>query len=326
MEKLLLGFDIGGTKIGIGLGDENGKLLGQRRIANIDTDPGEILPRMLSDARELAAEAGVKVADIAAFGISAPFPADARRGILLAPTNNKRWNNVPILDTFRNELGIPGCFENDANCGALAEWFFGAARGCENFIYLTMSTGIGGGIVAAGKLIRGGNSLSAGEMGHICLDLAGRRCNCGQSGCYETFCGGRAVADRMREELSGKPESRIMQLAGGDPAKIDMRTLEQAVREGDGYALGLWDEMALRNAQAIGMFINIFNPEMIVLGTLAWAVGPLYTDPIMEYLPRFSWKQMRGDCRIVCSELRRDIGSYAGIAAAKNYLLENSDK
>ena len=326
MARLLLGFDIGGTKIGIGLGDENGKLLDQRRIPNIDTDPGEILPQMLRDARELAAEAGVKVADIAAFGISAPFPADARRGILLAPTNNKRWNNVPILDTFRSELGIPGCFENDANCGALAEWFFGAARGCENFIYLTMSTGIGGGIVAAGKLIRGGNSLSAGEMGHICLDLEGRRCNCGQRGCYETFCGGRAVADRMREELAGKPDSRIVRLAGGDPAKIDMRTLEQAVREGDDYALKLWDEMALRNAQAIGMFINIFNPEMIVLGTLAWAVGPLYTDPIMEYLPRFSWKQMRGDCRIVCSELKRDIGSYAGIAAAKNYLRESADR
>ena len=101
MARLLLGFDIGGTKIGIGLGDENGKLLGQRRIDNIDTDPGVILPRMLADARELAAEAKVAIADIAAFGISAPFPADARNGILLAPTNNKRWNNVPILETFQ---------------------------------------------------------------------------------------------------------------------------------------------------------------------------------------------------------------------------------
>jgi len=326
MARLLLGFDIGGTKIGIGLGDENGKLLGQRRIANIDTDPAVILPRMLDDARELAAEAGVKVAEIAAFGISAPFPADAKNGILLAPTNNKRWGNVPILDTFRRELGIPGCFENDANCGALAEWFFGAARNCRDFIYLTMSTGIGGGIVAGGKLIRGGNSLSAGEMGHICLDPNGRKCNCGQRGCYESFCGGRAVADRMREELADKPESRIVQLAEGDPAKIDMRTLELAVREGDGYALKLWDEMAFRNAQAIGMFINIFNPEKIVLGTLAWAVGALYTDPIMEYLPRFCWHQMRDDCRIVCSELRRDIGSYAGIAAARNYLYEQTVK
>ena len=326
MARILLGFDIGGTKIGIGLGDEKGKLLGQRRIDNIDTDPDVILPQMLRDARELAAEAGVAVSDIAAFGISAPFPADAKNGILLAPTNNKRWNNVPILDTFRDELGIPGCFENDATCGALAEWYFGAARNCRNFIYLTMSTGIGGGIVANGQLVRGGNSLSAGEMGHICLDPDGRKCNCGQRGCYETFCGGRAVADRMREELAGKPDSRIVQLAGGDMAKIDMRTLEQAVREGDGYALKLWDEMAFRNAQAIGMFINIFNPEKIVLGTLAWAVGKLYTDPIMEYLPRFSWPQMRRDCEIVCSELRRDIGSYAGIAAAMNHLHEHPER
>ena len=323
MERLLLGFDIGGTKIGIGLGDASGKLVGQRRIGNVDTDPGDILPQMLRDARELAAEAGVKVSDIAAFGISAPFPADARNGVLLAPTNNKRWDRVPILETFRRELGIPGCFENDANCGALAEWFFGAAKGCENFIYLTMSTGIGGGIVAGGRLIRGGNSLSAGEMGHVCLDVNGRKCNCGQRGCYESFCGGRAVADRLREELADKPESRIMRIVGGDASKIDMRTLEQAVREGDEYALGLWDEMALRNAQAIGLFINTFNPEKIVLGTLAWAVGSLYTDPIMKYLPRFSWPQMRGDCEIVCSALRREIGSYAGIAAARNYLSEH---
>ena len=206
MARLLLGFDIGGTKIGIGLGDENGKLLGRRRIDNIDTDPDVILPRMLDDARELAAEAGKSVSDIAAFGISAPFPADAKNGILLAPTNNKRGNNVPILETFRRELGIPGCFENDANCGALAEWYFGAARNCRDFIYLTMSTGIGGGIVASGKLIRGGDSLSAGEMGHICLDPNGRKCNCGQRGCYESFCGGRAVANRMREELADKTD------------------------------------------------------------------------------------------------------------------------
>lgn len=114
-----------------------------------------------------------------------------------------------------------------------------------------------------------------------------------------------------------------MRIVGGDASKIDMRPLEQAVREGDEYALKLWDEMALRNAQAIGLFINIFNPEKIVLGTLAWAVGSLYTDPIMKYLPRFSWPQMRGDCEIVCSALRREIGSYAGIAAARNYLSEH---
>ena len=325
-DTLLLGIDIGGTKLGIGLGRADGTRLGEFRMPNIDTDPAEVLPGIVRESRRLAAEAGIAVKEIAAFGISAPFPADAARGIMTRPTNNPKWRDVPILDYLGKELAIPGCFENDANCGALAEWFFGAGKGCTDFIYLTMSTGIGGGIVTNGKLVRGGNSLSAGEMGHICLDPDGRQCNCGMRGCYETFCGGRAVADRLREELADQPGSRIMQLAGGDPAKIDMRVLEQAVREGDGYSLKLWDEMAFRNAQALGMFINIFNPQKIILGTLAWAVGELYTKPIMEYLPRFCWPQMKNDCEIVCSALKRDIGSYAGIAAARNYLLECAAK
>jgi len=229
---------------------------------------------------------------------------------------------VAILDFLRDSLQISGCFENDANCGALAEWFFGAGRGCNDFVYLTMSTGIGGGIIAGGRLIRGGAALSAGEVGHICLQVDGRPCNCGMRGCYEAYCGGRALALRMREELRDAPDSRIMQLAGGDPARIDMRTLEQAVREGDAYALKLWDEMSRRNAQGMGTLINMLNPQRLVLGTLAWAVGDLYTDPIRKYLPQFCWKEPAAACEIRPSQLRREIGSYAGIAAALNFCRE----
>ena len=244
-------------------------------------------------------------------------------GILTAPTNNALWRNVPILRYLKDELGIDGCFENDANCGALAEWYFGAGRGCTDFIYLTMSTGIGGGIIAAGRLVRGnGTTLSAGELGHICVELNGRQCNCGMKGCYEAYAGGRALAQRMQEELRDKPDSMIMQLVGGDVEKIDMVPFEKAVRAGDPYAVALWDEMSLRNAQAFGMYINIFNPQRLVLGTLAWAVGDLYTDPIRKYLPRFCWAAPLAACEIVPSELRRDIGYYAGVAAALNYLKE----
>ena len=137
---VLLGFDIGGTKIGIGLGDDTGRLLGSARRDNRNTDPAEVLPYLAAEARRLVKEAGLTMPQVAAFGISAPFPADAARGIMTRPTNNPLWRDVPILDFLRRELGIPGCFENDANCGALAEWFFGAARNCRDFIYLTMST------------------------------------------------------------------------------------------------------------------------------------------------------------------------------------------
>ena len=141
-------------------------------------------------------------------------------------------------------------------------------------------------------------------------------------GCYEAFAGGRALAQRMQEELRDKPDSMIMQLVGGDVEKIDMVPFEKAVRAGDPYAVALWDEMSLRNAQAFGMYINIFNPQRLVLGTLAWAVGDLYTDPIRKYLPRFCWAAPLAACEIVPSELRRDIGYYAGVAAALNYLKE----
>ena len=321
-EKMVLGFDVGGTKIGIGLGGADGRLAGKARIENLNTYPEEVLPKMVSEAKRLVAEVGLSMADVAAFGISAPFPADPANGIMTAPPNNRHWKNVPILAYLREQLGIDGCFENDANCGALAEWFFGAGRGCTDFIYLTMSTGIGGGIIAANHLIRGGRALSAGELGHICIELDGRQCNCGMKGCYEAYSGGRALAQRMQEELRDNPESMIVQLVDGKLEEIDMIVLEKAVRAGDSYAVALWDEMSLRSAQAFGLYINVFNPQKLVLGTLAWAVGDLYTDPIKKYLPQFCWKEPLEACEIVPSELRRDIGYYAGVAAALNFLKE----
>lgn len=319
--KYLLGIDIGGTKIGIGLGSESGKIFGSRYRDNRDSDPAEILPWIVEEAHNLTKEAGIKVCDVSAFGISAPFPADAARGIMTRPTNQPKWRNVPILDYLKDNLKIDGCFENDANCAALAEWFFGAGRGFSNFIYLTMSTGIGGGIIAENRLVRGGAALSAGELGHICIELNGRACSCGMHGCYEAYCGGKAIAKRMAEELADQPDSLIMKLAA-EPGKPDMRTLEAAVRANDHYAVNLWQEMSLRNAQAIGMFINIFNPQRIILGTLAWAVGDLYMEPVLKELPRFCWEEPRKACEIVTSELKRDISSYAGIAAALNLLKE----
>ncbi len=323
---ILLGFDIGGTKIGIGLGTDKGEILGKARRDNRDTDPAEVLPWMVETARSLVKDAGFSISDVAAFGISAPFPADAARGIMTKPTNNPKWRDVPILDYLKEHLGIPGCFENDANCGALAEWFFGAGRGCTDMIYLTLSTGIGGGIIAAGKLVRGGRALSAGELGHICVELNGRRCSCGLRGCYEAYCGGRALALRMREEIGAHPDSLLNEICAGDMEKLDMNALEKACRAGDAYALELWQEMSLRNAQAFGMFIQTFNPQKLVLGTLAWAIGDLYMDPIREKLPEFCWAEPLQACEIVTSELRRDIASYAGIAAALNFLNEQEAK
>lgn len=321
----VLGYDVGGTKLGIGLASSDGRLLGRARLENKDTDPDDILPQLVTIGKQLVAEAGLQMSDVRAFGISAPFPADPVNGIMTKPTNNPKWRNVPIRKYLEDNLGLPGTFENDANCAALAEWYFGAGRGCEDFIYLTMSTGIGGGIIAANKLVRG-RGFCAGEVGHMVIELNGRQCACGLKGCYEAYCGGRAIAKRIQQELKDQPDHLIVQLAGGKIEDIDMIAFEKAVRAGNEYAVKLWDEMSLRNAQAFGILINTFNPHRLVLGTFAWAAGDLFLDPIRKHLPQFAWEQCIADCEIVPSELRRDIGYYAGPAAALYFLATRDQK
>lgn len=314
--KYLIGFDIGGTKIGIGLGTTNGVIVQSDRLDNKNTDPAVILPRLAAIAKELMAKENITGKDVLAFGISTPSPADIPNGIITTPPNNPYWRNVPIKSYLENALQIRGCFENDANCGALAEWLFGAGKGCKDMIYLTMSTGIGAGIIAGGKLVQGKTFL-AGEIGHSVIEPHGRQCNCGLKGCWEAYCGGRAIAQRMQEELAGQTGHAMLKYAkDGLLENLDMLSLENAARDGVGYAVKLWDEMCLRDAQMFGMLMNIFNPEKIVLGTIAYAAGDFFMEPVKKYLPDFAWKETLEACEVVPSLLKRDIGSYAGLAGA----------
>ena len=314
--KYLIGFDIGGTKIGIGLGTTNGVIVQSDRLDNKNTDPAVILPRLAAIAKELMAKENITGKDVLAFGISTPSPADIPNGIITTPPNNPYWRNVPIKSYLENALQIRGCFENDANCGALAEWLFGAGKGCKDMIYLTMSTGIGAGIIAGGKLVQGKTFL-AGEIGHSVIEPHGRQCNCGLKGCWEAYCGGRAIAQRMQEELAGQTGHAMLKYAkDGLLENLDMLSLENAARDGVGYAVKLWDEMCLRDAQMFGMLMNIFNPEKIVLGTIAYAAGDFFMEPVKKYLPDFAWKETLEACQVVPSLLKRDIGSYAGLAGA----------
>ena len=322
--RYVIGYDVGGTKLGIGLASADGKLLGSAMLPNKDTYPEPVLQETLKVSKQLIDKAGLKLSDIAAFGVSSPYPADPVNGIMTAPTNNKFWRNVPIRKYFEDNLGIPGTFENDANCAALAEWFFGAGRGCKDFIFLTMSTGIGAGIVAADRLVRG-KGFYAGEIGHAVVKPDGRYCNCGQRGCYEAYCGGRALALHLQAELRKMPDNMMVKMVDGKLEDIDMIVFEKAVRAGDPFAVEQWDDMSRINAQVFGMLLGIFNPERLVLGTFAWAIGDLFLDPIKKYLPKYAWKKTIEDCEIVPGELKREMAAYAGPAAAINFLKERGE-
>lgn len=313
-EKIYPGFDIGGTKIGIGLISESGRFIAGEKINNVNTKPEDILPKLVSIVKKMIADNNIDMKDIPAFGVSTPGPADIPNGIIISPPNNPYWKNVHLLKYLEDNLQIKGYFENDANAAAIAEGYFGSGRGAKDYVYLTMSTGIGAGIVTNGTLVQG-TGYYGGEFGHTILHRDGRQCNCGLKGCYEAYCGGRAIADDLKRKLADKPDSHIVQIAGS-VENIDMKALAQAVRENDPFALEYWDEMIQNNAQAMGSLINIMNPEKLILGTFVWATGDLFLVPLKKYIVNYAWKEMLDQCEIVTSELRHDIGYYAGSAVA----------
>ena len=314
---LLLGIDIGGTKTSVCLGDEKGDIIASERMPTGTPDgPERCMARMIELARQLLSRSGTALADIAAVGLSAPGPVSLRDQIMLEPPNMKGWVNVPLVRVFREAFTRPVFMNNDANACALAEYLFGGCRGTANLAYLTMSTGLGAGFVVDGRVVQGVTDL-AGEVGHHVLDIDGPPCPCGQRGCWEIYCGGMNVANRLRERIVREhTRTAILDLAGGDPTRIDFRIFVEAVKAGDAFALAAWDEYVERLAQGIGTVIQFMNPEVIILGTIAIHTGELLLQPVRERLTKYCWRHGREACRIVPSALGTRIGDLSAIAVA----------
>jgi len=311
----VLGFDVGGTKIAVCVADSQGQILAHQRVSSQGSYQ-QVLPLLVAAGRAVVAEAGLDMDAIRACGICAPGPLDIDKGLLLK-SPNMAWDDVPIRDDLGRDLGVQTFLQNDANAGVLAEWLFGAAQGFRHVIYLTMSTGIGGGIVADGQLVEGITG-QAGELGHAILDLNGPLCGCGMRGCLEAYCGGRNVARRLQQLLADQPEHAIMRMpeVQGDLSKLSFQVLREAARREIPLALEMWDEICLRLAQGIGLYMMTFNPEVIVLGTSAFYAGDFLLAPVRRYLPRFAWAQMLQPCRLEVTALGSKIGEMAGISVA----------
>lgn len=313
----VLGYDIGGTKIAVCLADSSGTIRNDARLSTgALSDYRDVLPEMVAVGKRVVADAGYQLSDIRAVGICAPGPLDVPNGLMLK-SPNLAWHKVPVRDDLARHLGVPAYLDNDANAGVLAEWFFGKAKGLHDVIYLTMSTGVGGGVVTGGQLMQGATGVGA-ELGHVILDLNGPLCGCGMRGCLEAFCGGRNVALRLQALLADRPDHALMKLpeVDGDPEKLNFQALRAGVQRELPLAVELWDEICLRLAQGIGIYLITFNPEMIVLGTLAYYSGDLLLEPVLRYLPRFAWPDMRHPCRVEITALGEKIGELAGVSVA----------
>ncbi len=281
----LLGIDIGGTKIAVCIGDDEGRLIEKQRIPTQAGDgPDQAIARILEVARPFCAKYAPK-----AVGLCSPGPISYAEGRMLTPPNLPKWHGCLIRDQIGGALALPIEMNNDGNACVLAEHHFGEHKGRKNMVYLTMSTGVGGGIISGGQLVQG-VSDTGGEVGHMVLDIEGPSCLCGQRGCFEAYCGGGPLSIRIQKEIVEEGINTSMVQEAGSVENISMETLAKCARDGDPYALDHWNHFSERLAQGIGSIIQILNPEVIVLGTIAIHEGAFLMDRVEKALPKYCWK------------------------------------
>jgi|SRR5579875_361772 len=264
MARTLIGAaDIGGTKILTAVVDDDGHVLGERRIATEpERGPEDGLARLIDALAGAAADAGIAVAALRALGITIPGPIDPRTQVLPAAPNLPGWKNVPLGRMLRERSGLPVVVENDANAAALGEYTRGAGRGTRDMTYVTASTGIGGGIIANGQLVSGLNG-AAGEIGHMTILVDGPVCGCGRRGCLEALASGTAIAREAARLIAEGRAPLLAQRAGATPTA---KHVAETAAAGDEVAQQLLDDAARYLGIGLMNLIHILNPEAIVVG------------------------------------------------------------
>lgn len=320
----LIGIDMGGTKVSICLGNFQGNIMAHKCIKTSSLgDANQGLPKLIEYINHLLYEHHVPLKQIRGVGLALPGPLSVKEGMLIAPPNLPGWVNVPIVQYFQEHLDRPIFMNNDANAGALAEWEFGNAKHVDHLVYLTTSTGMGGGVVIQKKLLMG-KSDSAGEVGHLVLDPQGPKCPCGQRGCFEVFCGGGNLAHMVQEKIKKGVKTKII-----DEAKsvknVDMKSIISAMQKGDALAINVWETYIERLAQGIGILLMILNPDAIILGTIATHTKELLMTPLLAALPRFAWNIPLKHCSIKASSLGDKIGDLGALSLAINGVREMAD-
>lgn len=312
--EAVLSLDIGGTKIAAAAMTREGETIAKRRAPSAASEgPHRMIERLLDMARAVGAEAGLEFGSI---GVSCGGPLDPLSGVVLSPPNLPGWDRTPLRAMLARGIGIEPSrvhVENDGNAGALAEARFGAARGRSHAIYMTMSTGIGGGLILDGRLYRGA-TFNAGEIGHQLVLPDGPRCGCGKRGCLESVASGTGIASRLRERFESL-SPRIRREAGSSD-KVTAEHLFLAVRQGDPVAVQLLEETIMLLARGIANLVFILNPQIVILGTIAWHAGDLMMTPLRGQVSRLCWPALTRGLEIVASPLGSRLEDLSGLAVA----------
>lgn len=307
---LTLGLDIGATKLAAGVVGADGLLRSFARDST-PTGWGAALQTLIGLGRQALADAGVTAGGVSAIGIGCGGPLDTATGVVDGPPNLPGWDAVPVADIVGDAFGgCPTVLENDANAAALAAHRWGPWAGTPNLVYVTVSSGLGSGVIVDGRLLRGASG-NGGEIGHTTVDWRGRRCGCGQRGCAEAYVSGNSIARRAREAVAAGAASTLAQL--GTITAVDVAA---AARAGDALATDLWAETTAILGRVIGSVLNIFEPNVVILGGGVTDAGPMLLVPVRFAALQAALPPARGSAQVVVSPHGRSVGVLGAAAAA----------
>jgi glucokinase len=313
-ENLVLGVDIGGTKVAVGLVDHEGKIVAQSRgpmAANGSAEDGLNAVIHAIDSL-LSTNDGKRVRSI---GMCSPGPLDPRTGVVVNPPNLPCWRNFPLAEKIAARYKIPVKLDNDAKAAAFAETRWGAARGYRYVFYATVGTGIGTGIVFDGRIYHGNNGY-AGEGGHMSIDYRGPVCHCGKLGCIEILAAGPAIGLRARTKIAADPArgSRMLELASGNVAAVTSETVGKAYAAGDPMAAEVLHETAALLTTWLGNMIDFLDPDILVVGGGAAAMLQPFFKEIKSLLPKWCINQNASKIPLVIAHYGADAGIAGGAA------------
>ena len=303
-----IGIDIGGTGIQMGIVNEWGNILHKSGIVTRKDLPFDVqISQMVACITDLLKDNNYTLEDVSSIGVGVPGLAGKDGTVIYCP--NLSWSNVPFTETLQKFLGkdIPVFIDNDATVAGLAENVAGVSNGASSSVFVTLGTGVGGGIVIGGKVWSGAHGVGS-EIGHMILELDGERCNCGNRGCLERYCSATAIIRMAREQVANHPDSLIMTLAGGDPANINAKIVFDAAREADPTATKVFRRFISCLAQSLASIINMFDPEVIVLGGGVSKAGDFLLDAVKAEVPRYILYKNQPYADILIAKLGPDAG------------------
>jgi glucokinase len=316
-DKPIVAVDVGGTKFIASVIDKSGKMLSRVYCPTLaHQGPKKVIKRLAATIQQSVKESGAGMKGIGGISLAIAGIIDISRGLITEAPNLPDWRNIRLDSLLEAEFKIPAFLLNDASAAALGERCFGAGIGIDNLIYITVSTGIGGGLIINGELYNGADG-SAAEIGHMIILADGPACNCGQHGCLEALASGSAIAILARDRLIAGEQSILMDMVDGIPAAVTAEHVTIAGRKRDIVALSVIWEAAYYLGIGLSNLVNLFNPQVIVIGGGVSTMGEMLLRPARKSMREHAFRLPASTVRVVKSKLSPDSGILGAAAYAR---------